>query len=214
MFLKYCKVKVKFSRYRPKSALGESGRLRLQIFWYSFLEAESTSGHMVPSVTSKKNPQRHNWRFFFFGSLYFHLYYYFVLIVPFHPYCATHTTQTSMPPAEFEPAIPTGERLQTHALDRSATGIDPETLRLVAVQMKLHWTFWKVFQVLYQIRAVPGHSLLTGQCFRRLVFTFDYVYELKCSILPLLIRTVLLIYLANPSGSWPAVSSIYIIIRC
>ena len=41
----------------------------------------------------------------------------------FYPHCTTHTTQTSMPPAEFEPAIPTGERLQTHASDRSATGI-------------------------------------------------------------------------------------------
>jgi hypothetical protein len=28
-----------------------------------------------------------------------------------------------MPPAEFEPTIPAGKRLQTHALDRSATGI-------------------------------------------------------------------------------------------
>jgi hypothetical protein len=28
-----------------------------------------------------------------------------------------------MPLAEFEPAIPAGERLQTLALDRSATGI-------------------------------------------------------------------------------------------
>jgi hypothetical protein len=28
-----------------------------------------------------------------------------------------------MPPEGFEPAIPAGERLQTHALDRSATGI-------------------------------------------------------------------------------------------
>ena len=28
-----------------------------------------------------------------------------------------------MPPAGFEPAIPADERLQTHALDRSATGI-------------------------------------------------------------------------------------------
>jgi hypothetical protein len=28
-----------------------------------------------------------------------------------------------MPPAGFEPKIPAGERLQTHALDRSATGI-------------------------------------------------------------------------------------------
>jgi hypothetical protein len=35
----------------------------------------------------------------------------------------THNRQTSMPPAGFETAIPAGERLQTHALDRSATGI-------------------------------------------------------------------------------------------
>jgi hypothetical protein len=28
-----------------------------------------------------------------------------------------------MPPAEFEPAIPASKRPQTHALDRSATGI-------------------------------------------------------------------------------------------
>jgi hypothetical protein len=27
-----------------------------------------------------------------------------------------------MPPAEFEPEFPAGERLQTHATDRSATG--------------------------------------------------------------------------------------------
>ena len=49
------------------------------------------------------------------------------------PYCTTHTTQTSMSQAGFEPAIPAGERLQTRALDRSATGIgtDPRTLKLV-----------------------------------------------------------------------------------
>jgi hypothetical protein len=35
----------------------------------------------------------------------------------------THNRQTSMPPAEFEPPISAGQRLQTHALDRSATGI-------------------------------------------------------------------------------------------
>jgi len=28
-----------------------------------------------------------------------------------------------MPPAEFEPTVPASERLQTHALDRAATGI-------------------------------------------------------------------------------------------
>jgi hypothetical protein len=36
---------------------------------------------------------------------------------------STHNRQTSMPPAGFERTIPPGERLQTDALDRSATGI-------------------------------------------------------------------------------------------
>jgi len=30
-----------------------------------------------------------------------------------------------MPPAGFEPAIPTSERVQTHAVDRAATGTVP-----------------------------------------------------------------------------------------
>ena len=34
----------------------------------------------------------------------------------------THNRQTSMPPAGFEPTISAGERPQTHALDRAATG--------------------------------------------------------------------------------------------
>jgi hypothetical protein len=34
-----------------------------------------------------------------------------------------NTTQTSMPPVEFEPTIPVSERPKTHALDRTATGI-------------------------------------------------------------------------------------------
>jgi hypothetical protein len=34
-----------------------------------------------------------------------------------------HSQQTSMPAAGFEPAIPAGERLQTHALDRLVIGI-------------------------------------------------------------------------------------------
>ena len=34
-----------------------------------------------------------------------------------------HNRQTSMPQAGFEPTIPVSERLQTHALDRAATGI-------------------------------------------------------------------------------------------
>jgi hypothetical protein len=38
-------------------------------------------------------------------------------------YCPSNTTQTSMPPVGLEPTIPVSERLQTHALDRTATGI-------------------------------------------------------------------------------------------
>jgi hypothetical protein len=36
----------------------------------------------------------------------------------------THNRQTSMPPVEFEPTISAGERPQTYALDRAATGTD------------------------------------------------------------------------------------------
>ena len=35
----------------------------------------------------------------------------------------THNRQTYVPPVGFEPTITTGERPQTHALDRAATGI-------------------------------------------------------------------------------------------
>jgi hypothetical protein len=35
----------------------------------------------------------------------------------------THNRQTCMTPVEFEPAISVGERPQTYALDRAATGI-------------------------------------------------------------------------------------------
>jgi len=35
-----------------------------------------------------------------------------------------------MPPAGFEPTISAGERLQTHALDRAATGTGPFNLSL------------------------------------------------------------------------------------
>jgi hypothetical protein len=43
-------------------------------------------------------------------------------ILPFCRYLQ-HTTQTSMPPEGFEPAIPPNDQPQIHALDGSATGI-------------------------------------------------------------------------------------------
>jgi hypothetical protein len=47
-------------------------------------------------------------------------------------YLTTHNTyqrQTSMSPAEFEPAIPASEQPQTDSLDRAATGISEESIR-------------------------------------------------------------------------------------
>ena len=85
MSTKYGKKKVTVSRYRPKSALVDPevkapDFLDLQHYeggkvvtlthrsplppggsWYQFLEAESTPGHMVQSVATQKNPQRHHW---------------------------------------------------------------------------------------------------------------------------------------------------------
>jgi len=40
----------------------------------------------------------------------------------------THNRQTSMPPVGFEPTISAGERPQTYALDRAATGPALETI--------------------------------------------------------------------------------------
>ena len=45
-----------------------------------------------------------------------------VLLCPGFAFCPYCTTQTSMPPAGFEPATPVSDRLQTLVLDRTATG--------------------------------------------------------------------------------------------
>jgi hypothetical protein len=73
-------VKVKFSHHRPEQALGDPEGEGFRIFhdfwhkggkvitlmhwpslpprvsWYSFLKAESTPGHMVPSIATEKSP--------------------------------------------------------------------------------------------------------------------------------------------------------------
>jgi hypothetical protein len=85
---------------------------------------------------SVKNPNDPIGIFFVFSStLYVIRTWYFVLIVlalPFCPYC---TTQTFLPPAGYEPAIPASKRPQVHALDHAVTGIGgikPSTFRIVA----------------------------------------------------------------------------------
>ena len=51
----------------------------------------------------------------------------------------THNRQTSMPPAGFEPAIPTTERPQTHALYRAATGIFKDNMHLKFLFLDSSW---------------------------------------------------------------------------
>jgi hypothetical protein len=41
----------------------------------------------------------------------------------------THKKQAAMTPAGLEPAIPAGERPQTHALHRAATGIGQNIIK-------------------------------------------------------------------------------------
>ena len=58
--------------------------------------------------------------------------YFFVLIFLAFACYLYSTTQTFMPPVEFEPATPTSDRLEILALDRSAIGFDPRTVQPVA----------------------------------------------------------------------------------
>ena len=53
-----------------------------------------------------------------------------------------HKRQTSMPPAGFEPEIPTSERPHTHAVDRAATGIGNCVLRLLGVRIMNVFCTW------------------------------------------------------------------------
>jgi hypothetical protein len=53
-----------------------------------------------------------------------------------------HTTfprerETFMHPAEFEPTIPAGERPQTHALDRAATGTGTNVHRNISIYVQI-----------------------------------------------------------------------------
>jgi len=52
----------------------------------------------------------------------------------------THNRQTFMPPVGFEPTISAGERPQTYALDRAATGTGP--LSITDKISDPHWWFY------------------------------------------------------------------------
>ena len=70
-------------------------------------------------------------------------------IFPLCPYLQ-HTTQTSMPPAGFEPATPAGERPQNYAIDRATTGIDNI--------FQLRWILVSLIQLLALPRFEPWTS--------------------------------------------------------
>jgi hypothetical protein len=59
-----------------------------------------------------------------------------VLVFAFCPCCTTHTTQTSMPPARFKPAISASDRPQTHALDRLGKETTPTLLVATKHQLR------------------------------------------------------------------------------
>ena len=107
-----------------------TGRLCPQEFsWYSFIEAESTPGYMVPSVASEKIPSDTTGDFFVLCTSSV------LLLCPdcpgcdFCPYCTTHNTNI-----HATSGIRTRNPRKRSAVDRSATGAGPdsETLRLVA----------------------------------------------------------------------------------
>ena len=70
-----------------------------------------------------------------------------------------HNKQTSMPPVGFEPTISAGERLQTHALDRAATGTGTTVVCFPSNQPNIcdsfrwfHLEYWRRIT-----RAAPGN---------------------------------------------------------
>jgi hypothetical protein len=76
--------------------------------------------------------------------------------------CTTHSTQkryTFMPQARFEPTTLASERLQTHALDRKATGIGLSPLLLRSASLHKYHHISLVFQNLFIFICVSFSSL-------------------------------------------------------
>ena len=63
----------------------------------------------------------------------------------------THNRQTFMPPAGFEPTISAGERPQTHALDRAATGTGIKIYKNINNNNNNRGD-WDYFKVIHKIR--------------------------------------------------------------
>ena len=119
----------KASRLRPFVLL-----VRALVEWYWQGKTEVLGeNHVLLPICQPQISHRLTWDFFFL-SRFFSLIHFVplnpslllhVTYVPYYCPYTINTTQTSMPSAGFEPTIPVSERPQTHALDRTATGIEP-----------------------------------------------------------------------------------------
>ena len=89
---------------------------------------------------------------------------------------SNHNRQTSMPPVEFEPTISAGERPQTYALDRAATGTgkDLKVLSRNTNKMQLcnRIYYSKVYWRLNMYRAAHRSSSGALNCICSLSFTY------------------------------------------
>jgi hypothetical protein len=76
----------------------------------------------------------------------------------------THNTQTTIPPAGFEPSIPASERPQTHALDRATIEIGVWNPILVAHSciITIKRRVLVVISVFTYVLALPGQTSDTG----------------------------------------------------
>ena len=120
-------------RYSPPRARAASFLMFIDHSWWNTTVCrtplnEGSATVPLPDITQRPQETGINapGGFFLFScTLYFSRTWVFVFTVLYFAVCLylQHTTQTSMSPAGFEPAIPGSDRSQTLALDRSATGI-------------------------------------------------------------------------------------------
>ena len=66
---------------------------------------------------------------------------------------STHNRQTSMPPVGFEPTISAGERPQTYAFDRAATGTG------IIIYWKIKYLFYRPFVASWTLLPGGRHTI-------------------------------------------------------
>jgi len=89
----------------------------------------------------------------------------------------THNGQTSMPPVEFEPTISAGERPQTYALDRAATG--------TGNKMVICWGIWNIYLIIMKYLPFSNRNKSFQTPFSalvRILISYDSPRFTECSV--------------------------------